>query len=170
MQRALQTLKQSSRRVMAKVFFAVSEDIVQVVDRDTERPIHTSKLREISYCGIDLTNKKIVALIVSAPDLSFQCHAVVLPGKAQLVTQVISAAFVIAADRAKKEQQARCAGAMTQGSRCAGQGARALGIAQGPAPRRCARPQARTGRLRNSAHAVDAGAAAARRQRRHGQG
>ena len=104
-QRGLLTLKQNGRRSLQKVYFAVSSDSVQIVDRDTERPIHTSRLREISYCGIDQTNKKIVGLVISAPDLSFQCLGLVFPGKTQLVTSVINAAFVIAAEKMKKDQQ-----------------------------------------------------------------
>jgi hypothetical protein len=104
-QRALLILKQQGRRSLQKIYFTVSSDSVQVIDRATEALVHSARLAEISFCAIDQTNKKIVALIVNAPDLSFQCHGLVFKNRAIEVNHVISVAFGIAAAKMKKENE-----------------------------------------------------------------
>jgi hypothetical protein len=102
-QRSLLLLKQQGRRALKKVFFTVSSEAVQIVDRATETLMHSAKLQEISFCSIDETNKKIIGLIANAPDLSFICHGLEFKEKALFINQVIGAAFNIAAEKARKE-------------------------------------------------------------------
>ena len=102
-QRSLLALKQQGRQALKKVFFTVSSESVQIVDRATETLMHSAKLQEISFCSVDDTNKKVIGLIANAPDLSFICHGLVFKEKALFINQVIGAAFNIAAEKARKE-------------------------------------------------------------------